>query len=135
MTGKCVNNGAKPKWTDDEMLQALKRVQTMTQFVGVSEYRILRLPGEPGDAAIVGRFGSWNKAKTMAGMQVRIKRVTVRDGERLQDDEEELPLPKRAKYPCWKCHRPFMGLGRRKGNWHCEMCTNQNNVEASGMGW
>ena len=135
MAGKCVNNGAKPKWTDDEMLAALKRVQTMTQFVGVSEYRILRLPTEPSSEAITGRFRSWNNAKIKAGLAIRLKTVLVRDGERLQDDEEEMPVAKRTKYPCWKCHRPFMGMGRRKGNWHCEECTEQNNVQAAGMGW
>jgi ribosomal protein L37AE/L43A len=127
------NNGAKPKWTDEEMLAAMKRVQAMTAFCGVSDYKAHRLPTDPTAEAIVARFRTWNKAKLKAGLKIQVK--MVRDGERMQCDEAELNRPKRTLYPCHKCGVKFKGLGRRNGQWHCEECTRSINFIAAGMGW
>lgn len=133
MTGKCVNNGARPKWTDQDMIDAMIRVQALAGFCGVNEYRQHCQRTDPTSGAIVSRFRKWNLAKIQAGLPIQVK--MVRDGEKLGMDEVELERQKRTKYPCWRCKRPFMGLGRRKGQWHCEECTTAINLQAAGMGW
>jgi hypothetical protein len=133
MSGKCVNNGAKPKWTDEQMLDGLKRVHGLVGYCGVLEYKTHRLPADATAEAIVGRFRTWNRAKTLAGLPIQVK--MVRDGTRVDPDEADLKPQKRQMYPCWKCGVKFKGLGRRRGNWHCESCTASINFLAQGMGW
>lgn len=133
MEKKCVNNGAIQKWTDAQMLQALVRVQAMTGCCGLSQYDHHHLPTDPSARAIITRFRSWNRAKVQAGLPIQVK-VTKRRSKRICDEETLPPIP-RQSYPCWMCGNLFKGLGRRKGNWHCDTCTTILNYHASQMGW
>jgi len=128
----CANNGAKPKWTNEQYLEALHRVNQLAGVCGIKEYRQHKRTVDPTPEAVVSRFGSWNRAKIEAGLriQVRIKR----DGTIVEEEEVELPPVQRTTYPCHICHKPFQGIGKRKGEWFCEGCRTSVTALASGMG-
>lgn len=113
--------------TPEDFLDDLKRVHAMQKEIGVVLYR---KHGVYSDATIIRKFGSWNRALSLACLPVHYQ--TCKSLELLGADKVK---SKYTTYPCWKCEKPFKGLGRKKGNWHCEVCTVSINEQASAMGW
>lgn len=113
--------------TPEDFLDDLKRVYAMQKEIGVEIYR---KHGKYSEGMITRKFGTWNRALSLACLPIRYQ--TSKTEELLG---ETTVKTKRSVYPCWKCHQPFKGLGRRKGNWHCESCTESINAQAASMGW
>lgn len=122
--------GRRETWTDEEMLDALRRVYAAAGSCTQLEYAALRLDSEPSERTIRVRFGNFNRAKIQAGLPITVKiRITTRNLIR------GMPQPERSTYPCWKCRKPFKGIGRRKGNYHCPQCIAIINEKAAAMAW
>lgn len=115
--------GVKP----EEFLADLRRVYDIQKEIGIALYR---KHGIYSESSIIVKFGSWNRALIVAGLPTNYQ--TCLSKELLGADSVN---SKRTTYPCWKCKKPFKGLGRRKGNWHCDTCTASINAQASAMGW
>lgn len=113
--------------TPEEFLADLQRVYRLQMEIGIEIYR---KHGRFSDSSINKRFGSWNRALAQAGLPINYQ--TCRPQDLL--GEESVGV-KRTTYPCHKCKRPFQGLGRRYGNWHCDICAAANNAMASNMAW
>ena len=128
-------NGANPQWTTEQMMEALARVYATVGACGIAEYRTHRRPTDPTPEGITARFGAWNRAKVKAGLPITIRAGRGRKTVEGEADEAELIPQKQTTYPCWRCHRPFKGVGRRKGQWHCEYCREQLAIQAASMGW
>ena len=126
-------NGRNPQWSNEQMVAALKRVYTKMGACGIAEYREHRLPDDPTHQGIIARFGTFNRAKIKAGLPICRKSGYTKI--EIEPDEVELAPIQKTEYPCWKCHRMFLGIGRKNGNWHCENCTLTNNAQAANMAW
>lgn len=122
--------GRRETWTTEQMLDALKRVYAAAGSCTQLEYSALRLDTEPSERTIRIRFGNFNRAKIRAGLPITVKvRKVTRNLIR------GMPQPERTTYPCWKCHKPFKGIGRKRGNWHCHECSARITEKANAMAW
>lgn len=113
--------------TPEQFLADLQRVYTMQGDIGIAIYR---KHGTYSESSIIVKFGSWNRALILAGLPTNYQTSC----------SKELLGPETVKskyqtYPCWKCEVPFNGIGRRKGQWHCERCRALITAQADSMGW
>ena len=129
-----MNHGRAEVFSDEQIAEALRRVNAVCGTCSFEAYLEHRLPTEPSPWGIIYRYKRFNAAKVAAGLPIVVK-VQVKKKPKAPVFETELKPAKRSTYPCHKCKQPFKGLGRRNGNHHCPSCAEENNRIYNSMGW
>jgi len=95
------------KWTDQQYLDALKRVQQQAGSCRVEDYKAHRREDDPTVQAVITRFHSFNRAKIACGLPITIKRRrTIRRKPDLL--ETDLPPRRGTRRRCLRCDEHFL---------------------------
>lgn len=96
------------KWTDQQYLEALKRVQQRAGNCRVEDYKTYRQPTDPTVQAVITKFRTFNRAKMACGLPLTKKGPKGPRKRLCAVLEADLPPRRGTRRRCLRCDEHFL---------------------------